>query len=77
VIRVYAPGVDEIRSYSRDEAPEVEVLWEGQWCYGTLHQWRRGPDCRWLGWVRFHVRAGENRIANFDQDDLRLIPTEA
>ncbi|MEJ7834402.1 MAG: hypothetical protein WKF79_15925 [Nocardioides sp.] len=53
------------------EAPEVEVLWEGTWCFGTLHEWRPIEPDRWEGWVRFRGAPGENRIGVFDQDLIR------
>ncbi len=61
-------------SYTADDEPEVEVFWNGAWCFGLLAEWRRGDDGRWQGTVRFNVRPGENRIDTFDQDDIRQLP---
>ncbi len=60
----------QVRSYDYLEAPEVEVLWRGEWCFGTLHEWRH-QDGSWRGWVRFNVQPGENRIGTFNQDLIR------
>lgn len=62
------------RSYSHEDAPEVEVLWEGRWCFGTLHQWRKTDDGRWQGFVRFNVAPGENRLGHFDEGEIRPAP---
>lgn len=59
-------------AYQGLDAPEVEVLWAGAWCFGTLHEWRREGE-RWVGWVRFNVTPGENRIGTFDQDLIRRL----
>lgn len=63
--------VDGVVSFRIDDQPEVEVLWQGTWCFGLLAEWKRGVDGRWVGTVRFNVRPGENRMEAFDQDLIR------
>lgn len=59
-------------SFSTDDQPDVEVLWNGVWCYGLLAEWRKVGD-RWVGTVRFNVKPGENRMEAFDQDLIRPV----
>jgi hypothetical protein len=62
---------DEVRSFSADEEPEVEVWWEGEWRFGLLAEWAL-TEGRWVGTVRFNVGPGRgNRIDAFDQDLVR------
>lgn len=67
---MWPPVVPEVVSFSADDEPEVEVLWEGAWCFGLLAEWKQ-VDGRWIGWVRFSVKPGETRNASFDQDLIR------
>lgn len=63
---------DHVVSYSNLDAPEVEVLHEGSWCFGTLHEWRQNQESgRWTGWARYNTGPGMNRIGSFDQEHLR------
>jgi len=61
----------QVRSYTQLDAPEAEVLWDGRWCFGTLHEWRQDEEGRWTGWVRFSAAQGETRNGVFDQDHIR------
>ena len=68
------PSPDRV-GYSTDDQPEVEVLYHGVWCFGLLAEWRKIGG-RWRGTVRFNVQPGENRMEDFDQDDIRpYVPT--
>ncbi|KQY61451.1 hypothetical protein [Nocardioides sp. Root140] len=60
----------DVISYDQLDALEVEVLVEGVWCFGTLHEWRL-KDERWIGWVRYNTGPGKNWIGQFDQDLIR------
>lgn len=50
---------------------DVEVLWEGEWRFGLLKEWRRYEDGTWAGWCRFHIQPGENRIGVFKAEAIR------
>lgn len=57
-------------AYAPDEAPEVEVLVDGTWCFGALRQWCQVGE-RWEGTVSYNTGLGKNWLKRFDQDLIR------
>jgi hypothetical protein len=49
------------------------VLVDGTWHTGWLDPdyWRKTPEGRWEGFVRWSKGPAENYLRHFDQDDIR------
>lgn len=58
--------------YPPHERPEVEVLVDGTWHYGTLRMWKLDGDT-WTGSVTWSAPDG-NRIDDFDSEHIRPLP---
>jgi hypothetical protein len=54
---------------------EVEVRVDGVWYPGWLDPefWRKAPDGRWEGYVRWSRGPAENRLDHFAEDDIRKV----
>jgi len=52
---------------------EVEVFVDGGWHPGWLDPdyWRKTPEGRWEGFVRWSKGPAKNYLRHFDQDDIR------
>ncbi|MGH8869052.1 MAG: hypothetical protein ACRDYU_13785 [Actinomycetes bacterium] len=56
--------------HPRDHEP-VEVLVEGTWVPGTLHQWRQDDRGAWWGLVRYRTEPGLTYYQERPASELR------
>ena len=54
-----------------DGVRPVRVLVDGRWRDGELEAYRRKPDGRWLGWVRWSEAVSVTRIGWFGEKECR------
>jgi hypothetical protein len=51
----------------------VRVLADGRWWDGDLEAYRREPDGKWLGWVRWTESIAVTRIGWFGEGELESV----
>lgn len=65
----------QVIGYSGFDCPDVEVLWNGDWCTGELRQWTQHDDGTWHGNVVFRAPDG-TRSQTFEASEIRLDQTD-
>lgn len=63
----------EPRVYPIAERPDVEVLVDDEWRFGSLRMWK-WVDGAWVANVGYSSAVAENRIGDFPEDRIRLAP---